>query len=362
MIILILWFHLTFEKLKNKQMKLLQFINSQHNAILNKFLIGFLLVFSISTISAQDKGLPKVVWNGYTQLRFSSNFDDVNSFALRRMKLWINSAPGFSQHWGFHLQTTITSFQNEKFFLQDVLVFYKQGQFRINMGQFKPHYSLQRFQSDFEIPLTERADVINALIPNGTLGVRDIGVEGQFSANDKRIQSWLGIFNGYGIKEYRFDNSSIMLTHKTQLAFFQKHLKMGYSFMYRKADQLKISHVLLDTVTFTGDDIRFNLFAEYQSEDFHFQAEYLWASLNKQIADGWYVLAQYNINKSQIMASWNQYNDLINTTSDVPVVQLGYNYAFKGDKLKLMLDNGFQIDKCNISHYLTTIQIQLFFN
>ena len=343
-------------------MKLLQYIYKQHNVILNKFLISFLLVFSVSTISAQDKELPKVVWNGYTQLRFSSNFEDVNSFALRRMKLLVNSGSGFNPHWGFHLQTTFTSFQDEKFFLQDVLAFYKQGQFRINMGQFKPHYSLQRFQSDFEMPLTERADVINALIPNGTLGVRDIGVEGQFSANDKRIQSWFGIFNGYGIKEYNPDNQGIMLTHKTQLVFFQKYLKMGYSFTYRKADQLKIMNVLPDTVTFSGNDTRFNLFAQYHAKNFQIQAEYLWASLNQQIADGCYVLAQYNINKNQISASWNQYKDLISTTSDAPIVQLGYNYAIKGDKLKLMLDNGFQIDKGRVSHYLTTIQIQLFFN
>ena len=344
------------------KMKLLQFLNSQHNAILNKFLIGFLLVFSVTTISAQDKELPKVLWNGYAQLRFTSNFDDVNSFALRRMKLLVNSASGFSQHWGFHLQTTITSLQNEKFFLQDVLAFYKQGQFRINMGQFKPHYSLQRFQPDYEIPLTERADVINALIPNGTLGVRDIGVEGQFSTNDKRIQSWLGIFNGYGIKDYRFDNSGIMLTQKTQLAFVQKHLQMGYSLMYRKADQIKISNVLPDTVSYSGDDMRFNLFAKYHSGNFHIQAEYLWANLNQQIANGWYLLAQYNLNKNQFVASWNQYTDLINSTEDLPMVQLGYNHAIKSDKLKLMVDNGFQIDKGNISHYLTTIQIQLFFN
>ena len=194
------------------------------------------------------------------------------------------------------------------------------------------------------------------------MGVRDIGVEGQISAKDHRIQTWLGIFNGYGIKEYRLDHSGIMLTHKTQLAFFQKHLKMGYSFMYRKADQLRISHVLPDSITFSGDDLRFNLFAYYQFKNFHIQAEYLWASLNPQVADGWYVLAQYNQNKSQFVASWNQYTDLMDSTKDLPMVQLGYNYAINGDKLKLMFDNGFLIDDNRISNYLMTIQIQLFFN
>ena len=321
-----------------------------------------LLMFELLAQAQTEFPKSTVQWNGYTQLRFTSNFNDINSFAMRRMKIWVKSSEDFDPHWGFKVQTTITSFQKEKFLLQDVLADYRTGNLKFTFGQFVPHYSLQRFQHDYELPLTERAQVINALIPDGTLGVRDIGVEGQFSTNDNRIQSWLGIFNGYGIKEYRFDNSGIMLTHKMQLVCFQKHLKMGYSFMYRKADQLKIPFVLPDSVAFSGDDVRFNLFAEYQTGDFQVQAEYLRASLNQQIADGWYVLAQYNINKNQISASWNQYNDLISTTSDASVVQLGYNYAIKGDKLKLMLDNGFQIDKGNISHYLTTIQIQLFFN
>jgi len=340
----------------------LQRLNRQHNAILNKFLISFLLVFSVTTISAQDKELPKVAWKGYTQLRFSSNFNDINSFAMRRMKFWINSAPGFSKNWGFKVQTTMTSYQNEKFLLQDVLVNYRTGNFIFTFGQFNPHYSLQRFQHDYKIPLTERAGIINALIPNGTLGVRDIGIETEYSSPNKILKAWFGVFNGNGIKEYRLNNQGIMLTQKTDVTIIDQHLRAGYSLMYRKADQLQIPHVLPDSVAYSGNDVRFNLFTEYKGGDFHIQAEYLWASLNNQIADGWYVLAQYNINKNQISASWNQYNDLIASTSNSPVVQLGYNYSLKGDKLKLMLDNGFQIDNGRVSHYLTTIQIQLFFN
>ena len=320
-----------------------------------------LLVFELLAQAQTKFPNSPVQWNAYTQLRFSSNFKDVNSFAMRRMKLWIKSSEDFDLHWGFKVQTTITSYQNEKFLLQDVLVNYRTGKFKFTFGQFVPHYSLQRFQPDFKIPLTERAAVINALIPSGTLGVRDIGAEVKFTAKNKVLEAWFGIFNGYGIKEYRLNNQGIMLTQKTKATFIQGHLSAGYSLMYRKADQLKIPFVLPDSVTFSGDDLRFNLFAEYQGGDFHIQAEYLWASLNKQIAKGWYVLTQYNINKNQISASWNQYNDLINTTRDAPVVQLGYNYAFKGDKLKLMLDNGFRIDHGTISHYLTTIQVQLFF-
>lgn len=327
-------------------------------------ILSIITVFTIlsTEVLAQEQKNAKVEWNGYTQLRFTTNFNDVNSFAMRRMKLWVNSAPGFDEHWGYHIQTTITSNQNEKFFLQDVLAFYKTGQFKINMGQFIPQYSLQRFQPDYEIHLTERANVINALIPNGTLGVRDIGVEANYTNANKTLETWLGLFNGYGIKQYRFDNSGIMLTHKTALHFFNHRFTAGYSFMYRNADNLQLLQVLPDSVAFSGDDVRYNLFAQYHAGNFHIQAEYLWVSLNGQVADGYYALAQYNMGKNQIVASWNKYNDLINTTKDLPQVHLGYNYAIKGDKLKLMLDNGINVDNGTLKDYFMTLQLQLFFN
>ena len=313
-------------------------------------------------IYAQEQSIPKAVWNGYTQLRFTSNFDNVNSFAMRRMKLWVNSAPGFNEHWGYKIQTTITSNQNEKFLLQDVLVNYRQGQFKINMGQFIPQYSLQRLQPDFAIPLTERADVINALIPNGTLGVRDIGVEGNYTSSNKTFKTWIGVFNGNGIKEYRFNNSGIMLTHKTAVHFFNHRFTMGYSAMYRKADKLQISNVLPDSVRFTGDDARFNLFAQYRSDKFQIQAEYLWANLNKEITDGYYILVALNLGKNQLVASWNQYNDLIESSDNSPIIHLAYNYLVNQDKLKIMFDNAVQIDEGSLKNYFMTIQLQIFFN
>ena len=56
------------------------------------------------------------------------------------------------------------------------------------------------------------------------------------------------------------------------------------------------------------------------------QAEYLSANFDGQIADGWYVLANLNFGKNQLAASYNKYNDLIESTADDPVYHLGYNY------------------------------------
>jgi hypothetical protein len=321
----------------------------------------FFLLFAAGRLQAQEKPASKTEWNGYTQLRFSSDLDTVNTFALRRMKLWVQSAPGFSENWGYRVQSTITSNQNEKFFLQDVLVYYKTGRFTFNIGQFIPRYSLQRFQPDFEIPLTERTAAIDALIPNGTLGVRDIGTEVKYTSQNKNIQTWVGVFNGYGIKDYRFDNQGILLSHKTDFRLFNTPLNTGYSVMYRKADDLQVKSVLPDSVLFSGNDLRYNLFAHYQSQQFEIQAEYLWACLDKKFARGYYILAALTLGKHQFVSSWNRYNDLISSTEDVPVIQLAYNYLLNHDKLKIMWDNGWKIKNGKMKDYFTTLQLQLFF-
>jgi hypothetical protein len=325
--------------------------------------LTILLFLSCLIISADDKtGKVPVTWNGYSQLRFTSNFSEVNTFAMRRMKLWINSAPGFNDHWGFHLQTTISSKQNEMFNLQDVLVYYKTGRFRFNMGQFVPHYSLQRFQHDYTIPLTERSEVINNLIPNGTLGVRDIGIEANYTTPNERVKAWIGVFNGYGIKDYRYQNSGILLTQKTECNVFDQHFRTGYSAMYRRADQIRLLKILPDSVSYSGNDVRLNLFALYRTKRVQLQKEYLMANLNGKMADGWYLLADVNFGENQVVASLNTYNDLITETDNFPEVHLGYNHKIHGENLKVMLDNRMNLTEGKLKNYFVTLQLQLFFN
>ncbi|PJF33474.1 MAG: hypothetical protein CUN57_02070, partial [Phototrophicales bacterium] len=117
-----------------------------------------------------------------------------------------------------------------------------------------------------------------------------------------------------------------------------------------------------DTVLFSGDDIRFNLLAKWQTGRFNIQGEYLSARLDNDRADGWYILTSYNLGKSQLVGSFNRYNDLISTSSDDPVIHLGYNYLAKGDKLKFMIDNGAAVADGGLNNYFVTLQVQMFFN
>ncbi|RUT73615.1 porin [Ancylomarina longa] len=323
------------------------------------FLLLFLFNFSSYAQLAEKKQV--VDWNGYAQIRYSSGSNGSNSFAMRRMKLWIHSGSDFQANWGFKVQTTLTSFQNEKFTLQDAFAFYKMDNLKITFGQFVPNYSMQRFQHDYHIPLMERTHVINALIPNGTLGVRDIGIEGNIHNGNKNIESWLGLFNGYGTKEYRSDNKSIMITNKTVFHLLNKHFDLGYSAMYRKASQLQLLKILPDSLRFSGNDFRYNLFAKYNLKSFQIQTEYLYARLNRAIADGYYILASLKVRKSQFSISWEKYSDLIKNTDDSPLIHLGYNYLINKDKLKLMFDNGFKLSHVVANNYFASIQMQIFF-
>ncbi len=321
-----------------------------------------LFYFANPAYTQKTNFVNSIDFNGYIQLRGITDFDDYTSFSVRRLKLWIKSKPEFSEHWSYKIQTTFSSFSQERFFLQDVKIGYKSGLFSLDIGQFVPQYSLQRFQSDFKMAPLERARVINALIPDGTLGVRDIGVQLNFGTKDKRFETHLGLFNGYGIKEYRFNNKGYMITHKSlfRIPFGHDEIKLGYSLQYRYAVNLQLRFILPDTVLFTGNDIRYNLFAMYKSRIFEIQAEYLNADFDGNKAGGYYILSAVNLNKNQIVLSCETYNDLIEETSDKPYYRIGYNYLVKGDKIKLSFDNYFQLNDNKIEKYFASLQIQLF--
>ena len=326
------------------------------------FLILFVILSTIGFSQEKDNE-SKVEWNGYAQIRASSNLDDNTSFMLRRMKLWLKSTPGFSNHWSYKIQAIITSFQQEKFFLQDVKLNYKTGLFSFDIGQFVPQYSLQWFQPDYKIPSIERAIAINLLVPDGSLGIRDIGIQANFETKNKFFKTHLGVFNGYGIKEYRFNNQGYMVTNKSEINIPIKNnkLKLGYSLQYRYAQNLQLRHILPDTALFSGDDFRYNVFAMYKSKVLLFQAEFLNAKLNNSNAYGYYFLSVINIKKNQIVLSFEKYKDLIVGTTNNPYYRIGYNYLIKDYKIKLSFDNYFQINNSKIDNYFGSIQLQLFF-
>ena len=321
--------------------------------------------FSFSAFSqTTEENITKIDWNAYSQIRFETNFNDNHNFLLRRLKIWIKSAPDFSEHWSFKVQTTVSSLKNESFFLQDAKLAYKTGIWSFDIGQFVPEYSLQRFQSDYLLPVTERAKVINSLIPNGTLGVRDIGIQANIKTKNNVLQTHFGIFNGYGIKEYRLSNKGVLLTNKSELNLKTGTgaIKAGYSVMFRKADNQIYPKIMPDTILYSGNDFRYNLFLLYKTKFFEIQGEYLTAVFdNNQHSEGYYIMSAINLKKHQIVLAYEDYKDIISSSSDLPYYHIGYNYLINNHKIKLFFDNDFQITNNTIQNYEASVQLQVFF-
>ena len=154
-----------------------------------------------------------------------------------------------------------------------------------------------------------------------------------------------------------------MITNKSELNIPIKNnmVKFGYSLQYRYAENLQLRLILPDTVLFSGNDFRYNLFAMFKSKQLELQAEFLNAELNGSDAYGYYFLSAININKNQIVLSFENYKDLIAETPDKPYFRIGYNYLVKDHKVKLSFDNYFQINDKKIEKYFASIQLQLFF-
>ncbi|MFA3781600.1 porin [Melioribacteraceae bacterium 4301-Me] len=324
-----------------------------------KIIIGFLLL-TFQTAFAQQK----INWNGYLQYRFSDNYLNQTNFSVRRAKFWINGLlPSNEGNWGYKLQAIFHQQVKFQFLLQDVLINYKTNSFEVTAGQFVPDFSLQRKQPDYVIPLDERANVVNALVPGAETMARDIGIELKV-ADDKIGSVSFGFFNGNGAntvsnkRNFLYVNrGSIFLLNNSD-----SKLELGYNLSYRDAHDLQFSKIFGNNFSFTGNDFRFGFEGKLNLGNFELQSEYIEAHIGNQKAYGYYALADYLFaSKNLITLSVEQLKDFNPTTVDDPWYVIAYSYLIKGNDIKLSLNNKFQFttDRTNS---LTTLQIQYFFN
>lgn len=319
-------------------------------------LTGFIL---INSSFAQQK----VNWNGYLQYRFSDNYLDQTNFSVRRVKFWLNGLiPEESGSWSYKLQANFLQQVKYQFLLQDVLVNYKINSLEVTAGQFVPDFSLQRKQPDYAIPLDERADVVNALVPGAETMARDIGVEMKIS--NKTGSFSFGFFNGNGANNVSNQRNFLLVNHGNLFLLnnSESKLELGYNLSYRNAHNIQFSKIYGNNYAFTGNDFRFGFEGKLDLGAFEIQSEYIEAHLANQKAYGYYALADYLIvQKNLVSLSVEQLNDLNPSTVDYPWYVIGYSYLIKGNSIKISLDNKFQFAS-NKTNALTTLQIQYFFN
>jgi phosphate-selective porin len=329
----------------------------------NCIAILFLILILFLWTDVQSFAQQKVNWNGYLQYRFSDNYLDQTNFSVRRAKFWVNGLlPAENGDWSYKLQGIFLQQVKFQFLLQDAFVNYKLNNFEVTAGQFVPDFSLQRKQPDYTIPLDERADVVNALVPGAETMTRDIGIE--LKLDDKKTGSLsFGFYNGNGAnvvsnqRNFLYVNrGSLFLLNNSE-----SKLELGYNLSYRNAHNLQFNKIFGNNLSFTGNDFRFGFEERLNLGVFELQSEYIEAHLGNQKTYGYYALADYLFaSENLITLSVEQFNDFNNSTVDEPWYVIGYSYLIKGNDIKISLNNKFQFAS-NKTNALTTVQIQYFF-
>lgn len=345
--------------LKGKSYTELHRVFTENHRVKFIFTFIFLLALGMTSLAQQ-----KINWNGYLQYRFSDNYLNQTNFSVRRAKFWVDGLlPAEEGNWSYKLQANFLQQVKFQFLLQDVFVNYKINDFDVTAGQFIPYFSLQRKQPDYSIPLDERADVVNALVPGAETMARDIGVELKL-ADTKTGSFSFGFFNGNGANTVSNQRNFLYVNHGDFLLMnnSESKLELGYNLSYRYAHDLQFSKIFGNNVSFTGNDFRFGFEEKLNLGDFELQSEYIEAHLGNKKAYGYYALADYLFaSKNLVTLSVEQLDDLNPATSNNPWYVVGYSYLVKGNDIKLSLDNKFQFVS-NKTNALSTLQIQYFFN
>lgn len=305
----------------------------------------------------------RVDWRGYTQVRFSYG-SSVSSFAVRRAKLWIGGPAPIGEGFYFKVQGLFRPTVSGAFVLQDVYAEYRWGPGSLRLGQMVPDFSLQRHQPDFEIPLLERAAVINVLIPDAGTLARDIGAQVTLAAH----RSWhasVGLFNGNGANHLANEDRQFLMTGRaTYSAGLLPGVDLGFgaSVAYRETDGIDFSKILGGGDPFAGRDFRWGVETHISASRWEVQAEYLQSNLGGELAWGYYAFADYHVTaKNQIVASTERLQLPNPDVDGDPWYILGFNHYIAGQQAKLMLDLRAHFTDAR-TRYLSIMQFQLFFH
>ncbi len=318
------------------------------------FLVLFftLSCFVSTKISAQTKALN---FNGYAQLRaYVAN--EENGFQVRRVKLWIKGTPLKTKGIDYKVQGVINN--AGAFKLLDAYAGYGTSFAIIRFGRQTPEFSLQRYQSDWQIPFAERTHFVNILIPAAQTSARDVGVQVTFKKKDFGHLT-LGIFDGKGStnKQSRYSflytaraSVNIPLVNKMQLTLagaaayqYVEHFSYPVPFGFTSPE-------------FNGRDFRYDASAVLDLSFFKLLSEYLEARIGDKKASGYYVQASKIAGANQFAAIVEEYSDVQRFSQKW--FWLSYSRLLNGQKTKLLFNVGKQL-KGNYSAYL---QFQIFFN
>ena len=303
-------------------------------------------------------------WNGYIQTRLSSDLD-TTEFTIRRAKLWVYGNVPQADYISYKIQAVYRSFKDETPVIQDAyadIIMKCSG--KIRAGRFVPDFMLQRMQPDYEIPVLERAIVVNSLIHNEKQMARETGLQYLFQPDFLPAHFSLGVFNANVDKAaHNKDDALLYASRMTYKIISQGNvwLDLGGSAAFRRLDGTSLTTIYKPDTLISGKDFRWGAEAHLHWGDLEIQSEYVQAKINSDIANGWYALADYTfLTKYQAVVLADKYTGLNPAVNYNTWYGVGLNRQVT-EKTKIMTDiktrkSG---DKLNS---LGEIQLQVFFN
>ena len=326
----------------------------------NRSLSLALVIFAM--LAAPSSGQAQLIWGGYLQPRFSSDFLTTTGFSIRRAKLYTTAVAPFDTNLSARMQAIFRWQTAGTLMLQDVYAEYRLHGLSFRAGQFVPEFSLQRLQPDAAMPVVERALVVDALVPSAETYARDIGAQLALYP----LSHWhvtFGAFNGNGGNQS--GNNDRQLLYVVRSTFqasvsdsIQVHL--GASFAYRNKNAMTFKKIFGTTVPFSERDARWGGEVRFASPRWSLQAEYLQANLEARNASGYYILGSVFLDRTNEFAGLvEQLQDLDPTTNDAIWYGAGWNHYFAENKFKTQLAARAQLSPEG-NHYSATLQLQLY--
>ncbi len=297
------------------------------------------------------------------QTRISADPDNYNDIMVRRAKIWLKGNLQQIEHLSYKIQVVYRSFKDTQFMVQDVYAKYETNSHIIQIGRMVPDFTLQRNQPDTQIPVLERAGVVDGLIHGDQSIARMIGIQYKLNTGNA-IHLGLGIFNANPNAPGMNKDKSFLYTLRNSYNFIidnDSEFHLGFSFSYRKLNDLSLPKIYNSTTKVSGDDYRWGFESGLNIRNFEIQGEYLTANINRDRAWGYYALVSLTFSeKYQPTMHIEKYADLNLATDDNEWYGIGLNY-FITKKTKIMGDFSTQLSS-EKNNYLLRLQLQVFYN
>ncbi|MGB9620153.1 MAG: porin [Armatimonadota bacterium] len=243
---------------------------------------------------AKAEDLTAHSWQSYTQVRYTDSEDKGNYLSLRRLKLF-GEGP-ISADWKYYLQFIYKannhSLTDDRPTVQDASATLDTTKGKLTVGQFKPPFGMERFVNSYVMPLVERSQATDRLIPNGSLDhsfTRDYGVQWQ-TKTPSGLTLTSGLFVGNGANNSFGGNGPLLVARVAHDKKYQanRRLRAEIAASWRRDANIdfraQIPGAPAGYAEFSGQDVRQDLAVAYEWPKNSLRTEYIAAQYRPNIS------------------------------------------------------------------------------